>query len=114
MARRRKGARRIGDHPRSQGVRAEVLPLQSSELTMLREVSQLDWAQIEPAIFGTLFERGLDADKRTQLVLPRKVVSLHRGRFSSAQLAGGAGARRGRLVRIPQAVARGDAAHCCR
>jgi hypothetical protein len=46
---------------------AEVLPLQSSELTMLREVSQLDWAQIEPAIFGTLFERGLDPDKRTQL-----------------------------------------------
>jgi type II restriction/modification system DNA methylase subunit YeeA len=46
---------------------AEVLPLQSSELTMLREVSQLDWSQIEPAIFGTLFERGLDPDKRTQL-----------------------------------------------
>src|ERR1700730_8025710 len=46
---------------------AEVLPLQSSELAMLREVSQLDWSQIEPAIFGTLFERGLDPDKRTQL-----------------------------------------------
>jgi hypothetical protein len=46
---------------------AEVLPLQSSELVMLREVSQLDWSQIEPAIFGTLFERGLDPDKRTQL-----------------------------------------------
>ena len=45
----------------------EVLPLQSSELVMLREVSQLDWSQIEPAIFGTLFERGLDPDKRSQL-----------------------------------------------
>ena len=26
-----------------------------------------DWAEIEPAIFGTLFERGLDPDKRSQL-----------------------------------------------
>jgi hypothetical protein len=46
---------------------AQVLPLQSSELAMLREVSQLDWSQIEPAIFGTLFERGLDPAKRSQL-----------------------------------------------
>jgi len=30
-------------------------------------VSKLDWSQIEPAIFGTLFERGLDPDQRTQL-----------------------------------------------
>jgi type II restriction/modification system DNA methylase subunit YeeA len=27
----------------------------------------MDWSQIEPAIFGTLFERGLDPDKRSQL-----------------------------------------------
>ena len=30
-------------------------------------VSKLDWSQIEPAIFGTLFERGLDPDQRAQL-----------------------------------------------
>ena len=27
----------------------------------------LDWAEIDPSIFGTLFERGLDPDKRSQL-----------------------------------------------
>jgi hypothetical protein len=26
-----------------------------------------DWAEIDPSIFGTLFERGLDPDKRLQL-----------------------------------------------
>ena len=31
------------------------------------QVSRLDWSQVEPAIFGTLFERGLDPSKRTQL-----------------------------------------------
>jgi type II restriction/modification system DNA methylase subunit YeeA len=30
-------------------------------------VSRLDWSQVEPAIFGTLFERGLDPSKRSQL-----------------------------------------------
>jgi type II restriction/modification system DNA methylase subunit YeeA len=34
--------------------------------TLLR-VSALDWSAIEPAIFGTLFERSLDPDKRSQL-----------------------------------------------
>jgi len=29
--------------------------------------SKLDWAEIEPAIFGTLFERGLDREQRAQL-----------------------------------------------
>ena len=29
--------------------------------------ARLDWALIEPAIFGTLFERGLDPDQRAQL-----------------------------------------------
>ena len=31
------------------------------------QVSRLDWSQVEPAIFGTLFERGLDPSKRSQL-----------------------------------------------
>ncbi len=33
----------------------------------LREVSALDWSAVEPSIFGTLFERGLDPSKRSQL-----------------------------------------------
>ena len=45
----------------------EVLPLTGSEISTLLEVSRLNWALIEPAIFGTLFERGLDPDQRAQL-----------------------------------------------
>jgi type II restriction/modification system DNA methylase subunit YeeA len=45
----------------------DVIPLTGSEITTLLEVSSLNWALIEPAIFGTLFERGLDPDQRAQL-----------------------------------------------
>lgn len=45
----------------------EVLPLTGTEIGTLMEVSKLNWALIEPAIFGTLFERGLDPDQRAQL-----------------------------------------------
>jgi type II restriction/modification system DNA methylase subunit YeeA len=45
----------------------EVLPLTRMEIATIDKVSRLDWSQVEPAIFGTLFERGLDPDKRTQL-----------------------------------------------
>jgi len=46
---------------------AEILPLRQAEIGILRRASALDWGQIEPAIFGTLFERGLDPSKRSQL-----------------------------------------------
>ena len=46
---------------------AEVLPLTDEEISIVDRVSRLDWSQVEPAIFGTLFERGLDPSKRTQL-----------------------------------------------
>ena len=39
---------------------AEAIPLEATEIEVLRDVAKLDWAQVEPAIFGTLFERGLD------------------------------------------------------
>ncbi|MDP2784321.1 MAG: hypothetical protein Q8O38_06975 [Sulfurimicrobium sp.] len=44
-----------------------VLPLIASEITMLHAAATLDWSGIEPSIFGTLFERGLDPRKRSQL-----------------------------------------------
>ncbi|MEQ9561184.1 MAG: N-6 DNA methylase, partial [Woeseiaceae bacterium] len=44
-----------------------TLPLTLSQIRTLRNLSRMDWSQIEPAIFGTLFERGLDPDKRSQL-----------------------------------------------
>jgi type II restriction/modification system DNA methylase subunit YeeA len=46
---------------------ADTLPLTGAEFKQLLALSHLDWSNIEPAIFGTLFERGLDPDKRSQL-----------------------------------------------
>jgi type II restriction/modification system DNA methylase subunit YeeA len=45
----------------------EVFELTSADLAILKSAAALDWSQIEPAIFGTLFERGLDPGKRSQL-----------------------------------------------
>lgn len=44
-----------------------TLPLTSDDIDKLLSVSVLDWSAIEPSIFGTLFERGLDPAKRSQL-----------------------------------------------
>jgi hypothetical protein len=44
-----------------------ILPLEADDLKLLEEVAALGWSAIEPAIFGTLFERGLDPSKRSQL-----------------------------------------------
>ncbi len=44
-----------------------VLSLDTEHIRVLREASALDWGQVEPSIFGTLFERGLDPEKRSQL-----------------------------------------------
>ncbi len=46
---------------------ADVLPLTVVEIGLVQRVSRLDWSQVEPAVFGTLFERGLDPGKRAQL-----------------------------------------------
>ncbi len=46
---------------------ADVLTLTAPEIGLLLEVGRLDWSLIEPAIFGTLFERGLDPSQRAQL-----------------------------------------------
>jgi type II restriction/modification system DNA methylase subunit YeeA len=45
----------------------EVFDLTPADLAILKAAAALDWSQIEPAIFGTLFERGLDPGKRSQL-----------------------------------------------
>jgi type II restriction/modification system DNA methylase subunit YeeA len=44
-----------------------VLDLEPEDLSILGEAAKLDWSRIEPAIFGTLFERILDDGKRAQL-----------------------------------------------
>ena len=44
-----------------------VLPLARSDIDTVLAASNLDWSEIDPSILGTLFERGLDPDKRAQL-----------------------------------------------
>lgn len=46
---------------------ASTLPLTAEELDHLVSAARLDWSSIDPSIFGTLFERGLDPAKRAQL-----------------------------------------------
>jgi hypothetical protein len=45
----------------------EAYDLTRDDLAVLALSSVLDWSSVEPAIFGTLFERSLDPDKRSQL-----------------------------------------------
>ena len=44
-----------------------TLPLTREEIDDTLKAAALDWSEIDPSIFGTLFERGLDPDKRSQL-----------------------------------------------
>ena len=44
-----------------------ALPLERDEIDAALKAATLDWSEIDPSIFGTLFERGLDPDKRSQL-----------------------------------------------
>jgi type II restriction/modification system DNA methylase subunit YeeA len=45
----------------------QVPPLTAHDVAALRSAAALDWSAIDPSIFGTLFERGLDPAKRSQL-----------------------------------------------
>ena len=45
----------------------ETFSLTGDLVDILLETAELDWSRIEPAIFGTLFERGLDPSRRSQL-----------------------------------------------
>ncbi|HRX60693.1 MAG TPA: class I SAM-dependent DNA methyltransferase [Candidatus Competibacter sp.] len=45
----------------------EALPLDGPAILEILKAARLDWSEIDPSIFGTLFERGLDPDKRSQL-----------------------------------------------
>ena len=44
-----------------------ALPMDREQIGIARRVAALDWSEIDPSIMGTLFERGLDPDKRSQL-----------------------------------------------
>lgn len=46
---------------------ADALPLEKTDVAELLAAARLDWSEIDPSIMGTLFERGLDPDKRSEL-----------------------------------------------
>jgi type II restriction/modification system DNA methylase subunit YeeA len=46
---------------------AAVPELTAEEIKRIAETARLDWSAVDPSIFGTLFERGLDPAKRSQL-----------------------------------------------
>ncbi|MFN8466330.1 MAG: type IIL restriction-modification enzyme MmeI [Caldilineaceae bacterium] len=45
----------------------EAVEMDSDGLAILHRITNLDWASIEPAIFGTLFTRSLDPSQRAKL-----------------------------------------------
>ncbi len=44
-----------------------VLELKVGEIDRIQAATKLDWGAVDPSIFGTLFERGMDPNKRSQL-----------------------------------------------
>jgi type II restriction/modification system DNA methylase subunit YeeA len=44
-----------------------VLPLTEGEMKSVQAAAHVDWSAVDPSVFGTLFERGLDPDTRAQL-----------------------------------------------
>jgi type II restriction/modification system DNA methylase subunit YeeA len=46
---------------------ADVIELQAGEIQKLSDANIPDWSNVEPSVFGTLFERTLDPDKRSQI-----------------------------------------------
>ncbi len=44
-----------------------IIPLNHADLGILASAAHHDWSHVEPAIFGTLFERSLDQDKRSMI-----------------------------------------------
>lgn len=46
---------------------SDALTLDQDDINLLISANKLDWSLIDPTIFGTLFERFLDPDKRAQI-----------------------------------------------
>lgn len=44
-----------------------TVPLSMAEVQKLADAAGLEWQSVDPAVFGTLFERGMDPAKRAQL-----------------------------------------------
>ncbi|MFI4892642.1 MAG: class I SAM-dependent DNA methyltransferase [Phycisphaerales bacterium JB058] len=46
---------------------AAAIELTEQEINYLIKAAEKDWGSVEPSVFGTLFERSLDPDKRAQI-----------------------------------------------
>lgn len=44
-----------------------ALPLEADDVDLCIRAATLDWSEIDPSIFGTLFVRGLDPNKRSEI-----------------------------------------------
>jgi hypothetical protein len=44
----------------------EAVPLLADDIALCLRAAALDWSEIDPSIFGTLFVQGLDPDKRSE------------------------------------------------
>ncbi len=44
-----------------------VLEMTADEIDRVKQAARLDWSAVDPSIFGTLFERGMDPGKRAQI-----------------------------------------------
>ena len=57
-----------------------AIALEKTEIETVLQAAELEWAEVDPSILGTLFERGLDPDKRAQLGAhytdPEKIMSI--------------------------------------
>ena len=97
----------------------ETPPLERGEIDVAPKVAALDWSEIDPSIFGTLFERGLDMVRaswgETQGVkVERAPERLRRARGINEER--GAGFRPDRMIEVESAhgaerVAHAAAAH---
>src|SRR5690606_23213998 len=63
----RAGPRRAAVQRQAVHKSPDTLPLDGDQIDLLVEAAKADWRHVEPAIFGTLLERALDAKERHKL-----------------------------------------------
>ena len=93
-----------------------ALPLDRPQVNAVREAAGLDWSEIDPSILGTLFERGLDPDKRSQLgahYTDRDKIMQTRRAGDRASVAGRVGGHEGAAER-PELDQASNASHVTR
>ncbi len=59
------------------GYDVDILPLSASEIADLDQAARLNWLDIDPLIFGSLFEAGLDSGQRKGAALNHQAVGVH-------------------------------------